>query len=163
MQGLHLTADLRGCAPEQPLMTQPDRLRELCLEAARRAGLQAVGELFHRFDATPPTLVPAAGAVQGGRAAPGASGVATASAAPGAGAAQGGITGVVLLAQSHLAVHTWPELGAVTIDLFVCNVQGEHSRGARIALDWLVQAFAPGEVSRQELRRAGAAAGLVRA
>jgi S-adenosylmethionine decarboxylase len=139
MQGLHLTADLRGCAADQASMTQPERLRELCLEAVRRAGLQAVGELFHRFDAAP------AGA--GGHA-----------------VAQSGITGVVLLAQSHLAVHTWPELGAVTIDLFVCNVRGDHSRGARMALDGLVQAFAPAEVSRQELRRAGASAtGLVRA
>ncbi len=155
MQGLHLTADLRGCAAEQASMTQPGALRELCLEAVRRAGLQAVGELFHRFDGTPLGRVPAGGAALGVGAAP------TASAARGAGAAQGGITGVVLLAQSHLAVHTWPELGAVTIDLFVCNLQGDHSRGARIALDGLVQAFAPSEVSRQELRRA--AAGMVRA
>jgi S-adenosylmethionine decarboxylase len=133
MQGLHLTADLRGCAPTQPLMTQAEPLRALCLAAARAAGLQAVGELFHRF---------AAGARPAG----------------GAAAAPPGITGVVLLAQSHLAVHTWPEHGAVTIDVFVCNFEGDHSRGARLALEHLVQAFAPREVARQELRRAAAAA-----
>ena len=136
MQGLHLTADLRGCAAAQPLMTQPDSLRELCLEAARRAGLQAVGELFYRFAAAPSAGAKAEGAAQE------------------AGATQGGVTGVVLLAQSHLAVHTWPELGAVTVDVLVCNIQGDHSGSARLALDHLVQAFRPREVVRQELRRA---------
>ena len=33
----------------------------------------------------------------------------------------GGVTGAVLLAESHLALHTWPEHGTVTIDVFVCN------------------------------------------
>ena len=33
----------------------------------------------------------------------------------------GGVTGLVLLAESHLAVHTWPELNAVTLDVYVCN------------------------------------------
>jgi len=34
----------------------------------------------------------------------------------------GGVTGVVLLAESHVAVHTWPERGAVTLDVYVCNL-----------------------------------------
>ena len=32
-----------------------------------------------------------------------------------------GVTGMLLLAESHLAVHTWPELRAVTLDVFVCT------------------------------------------
>lgn len=32
-----------------------------------------------------------------------------------------GVTGTVLLAESHLAIHTWPETGFVTIDVYVCN------------------------------------------
>jgi len=39
----------------------------------------------------------------------------------------GGVTGVVLLAESHLAVHTWPELGAVTLDVYVCNLSADNS------------------------------------
>jgi S-adenosylmethionine decarboxylase proenzyme len=32
-----------------------------------------------------------------------------------------GLSGVVVIAESHLAVHTWPEHGAVCVDLFTCS------------------------------------------
>ena len=32
-----------------------------------------------------------------------------------------GVTGVLVLAESHLAAHSWPELGSVAVDLFSCN------------------------------------------
>ncbi len=32
-----------------------------------------------------------------------------------------GVTGVVILAESHLAVHTWPERGYAALDLFTCG------------------------------------------
>ncbi len=64
-----------------------------------------------------------------------------------------GITGVVLLAESHLALHTWPELGAVTVDVYVCNFGADNSAKAHALLDSLVRGFAPAEVTRQQLRR----------
>lgn len=36
------------------------------------------------------------------------------------GAAQG-VTGVVLLMESHISIHTWPEHGYAAIDLFMCG------------------------------------------
>lgn len=38
----------------------------------------------------------------------------------------GGVTGAIVLAESHLAIHTWPELHAVTLDLYVCNFSRDH-------------------------------------
>ncbi|SFM95594.1 S-adenosylmethionine decarboxylase [Formivibrio citricus] len=38
----------------------------------------------------------------------------------------GGVTGVVVLAESHLSVHTWPESGFVTLDVYVCNYSGDN-------------------------------------
>ncbi len=130
MQGLHLTADLRGCAPACRAMTELDALRALCLQAVGTAGLLAVGELFHRF--------PPAAAATG----------------------PSGITGVVLLAESHLAVHTWPELGAVTLDVYVCNFGAENSGKAHALLDALIAAFAPAQIERHALQRGRVAATL---
>lgn len=66
---------------------------------------------------------------------------------------QSGITGVVLLAESHLAVHTWPELGAVTLDVYVCNFGQDNRAKAHALMDALCQAFSPGAVTRQALQR----------
>ncbi len=35
--------------------------------------------------------------------------------------APSGVTGVVLLAESHLSVHTWPELRFAAVDVYVCD------------------------------------------
>ena len=64
-----------------------------------------------------------------------------------------GATGTVILAESHLAVHTWPELKAVTLDLYVCNFSQDNSGAARAACDHLIAAFAPSRVERRELER----------
>ena len=65
----------------------------------------------------------------------------------------GGVTGVVLLAESHLAVHTWPERGAVTLDAYVCNLGSDNSAAAQRLVDQLIAAFAPKHVQRQRWLR----------
>jgi S-adenosylmethionine decarboxylase len=65
----------------------------------------------------------------------------------------GGITGVVLLAESHVALHTWPELGAATLDVYVCNVGADNSARAEALLAALEAALAPGEIERNRVRR----------
>lgn len=35
----------------------------------------------------------------------------------------GGVTGVLIVQESHLAVHTWPERGYAALDLFTCGHQ----------------------------------------
>lgn len=67
--------------------------------------------------------------------------------------APAGATGAVILAESHLAVHTWPEAKAVTLDLYVCNFSQDNSTAARKACQRLIGAFVPGRLVRRELER----------
>jgi len=48
-----------------------------------------------------------------------------------------GVTAVGLLAESHLAVHTWPEMNYAAIDIFTCGVSADP----RKACDFLVGHF----------------------
>lgn len=60
----------------------------------------------------------------------------------------GGVTGVLLLAESHITVHTWPEHGYAALDLFMC---GEADVVA--AADALDAALRPERTSRQIIAR----------
>lgn len=71
--------------------------------------------------------------------------------------AGGGVTGTVLLAESHLALHTWPEDLSLTLDVFVCNRSGDHSARAQSVMNALEAAFAPRHVERHTLVRGGTA------
>lgn len=64
-----------------------------------------------------------------------------------------GATGAVVLAESHLAIHTWPELEAVTLDLYVCNFSRDNRAAAEAAYAALLQAFGPARVSRRDVQR----------
>jgi S-adenosylmethionine decarboxylase proenzyme len=74
---------------------------------------------------------------------------------PGADAAAGGVTGCIVLAESHLAIHTWPELESVTLDLFACNYSADNSARAHSVVDAIVALFAPAEIARQDVLRQG--------
>lgn len=69
----------------------------------------------------------------------------------------GGVTGTVLLAESHLALHTWPEDASATLDVFVCNRGGDSSARAQSVMNALEAAFAPRHVERHTLVRGGSA------
>jgi S-adenosylmethionine decarboxylase len=66
---------------------------------------------------------------------------------------QSGVTGVVLLAESHIAVHTWPELNAVTLDVYVCNYGFDNSAKAESLMNKLLAAFAPTSHVLQRVER----------
>lgn len=65
----------------------------------------------------------------------------------------GGVTGAVLLAESHLAVHTWPERSAVTLDVYVCNFSTDNSARARQVLEQLIENFKPDSSSLKAIQR----------
>jgi S-adenosylmethionine decarboxylase len=65
----------------------------------------------------------------------------------------GGVTATLLLAESHLCVHTWPEQGGVTLDVYVCNFGGDHSAKARAVMASLEALFMPRQTERHALQR----------
>jgi S-adenosylmethionine decarboxylase len=65
----------------------------------------------------------------------------------------GGATGLVLLAESHLAVHTWPERQFVSIDLYVCNFSEDNSAKASALFELLRELFQPEEIHAQTVAR----------
>ncbi len=60
-----------------------------------------------------------------------------------------GVTAVLLLSESHLSIHTWPEFGYAAIDAFTC---GEHT-DPELACDFLRRAFKATHGSIQILKR----------
>lgn len=38
----------------------------------------------------------------------------------------GGISGVAVLAESHISIHTWPERGYAAVDVFMCGATLPH-------------------------------------
>ena len=60
-----------------------------------------------------------------------------------------GVSGVVVVAESHLCVHTWPEYGYASVDIFTCG----NSIDPREAIDLLVKKFEAKSFSFMELRR----------
>jgi S-adenosylmethionine decarboxylase len=67
--------------------------------------------------------------------------------------AGGGFTFALLLAESHVALHTWPELGCVTMDVYVCNYSRNNDEAARELAKKITALFSPAEIVRNEFVR----------
>jgi S-adenosylmethionine decarboxylase len=60
-----------------------------------------------------------------------------------------GVTGLALLAESHLSIHTWPESGYAAVDVFTC---GDHTMPER-ACAVLIEQLEAGEHQLRSFRR----------
>ncbi len=60
----------------------------------------------------------------------------------------GGVSGVVVLAESHISIHTWPERNFAAIDIFMCGACNPHD-----AIEVLQRAFEPERIDLDEQRR----------
>ena len=60
-----------------------------------------------------------------------------------------GVSGVVIIAESHLAIHTWPELGYAAVDLFTCGSKCDP----KVAYEFLKKKFSSKRASFTELKR----------
>lgn len=68
----------------------------------------------------------------------------------------GGVSGVAVLSESHISIHSWPEYGYAAIDIFMCGHAKPH-----LAIDVIRQAFEPEEIIvKEELRGQEAAVQL---
>ena len=66
-----------------------------------------------------------------------------------------GVTGTVLLAESHIAIHTWPEAGFVTVDVYVCNYTTDNTAKAEQVFRAIEKALRPARTRFQAIRRGG--------
>ncbi|HLO21827.1 MAG TPA: adenosylmethionine decarboxylase [Methyloceanibacter sp.] len=57
----------------------------------------------------------------------------------------GGVSGVAVLAESHISIHSWPEYGYAALDVFMCG-----ATNPRASIEVLKEAFSPGKVIVKE-------------
>ncbi len=60
-----------------------------------------------------------------------------------------GVTGIVLLAESHISIHTWPERNLAAVDVFTCGEEGD----ARKAFELVAERLKAGNVTRKNIDR----------
>ncbi len=48
-----------------------------------------------------------------------------------------GVSGVVIIAESHLSIHTWPEYGYAAVDVFTCGTSVEPKKAAEVLIEKL--------------------------
>jgi S-adenosylmethionine decarboxylase proenzyme len=60
-----------------------------------------------------------------------------------------GVSGVIVIAESHMAIHTWPEYGYAAVDFFTCGNRVDPYK----ALDYMNKILNPARSSRKELMR----------
>ncbi len=56
-----------------------------------------------------------------------------------------GFTGVICLAESHIAIHTWPEYNCLTLDVYLCNYSRDNSENSRNLFKQIAEIFNPGD------------------
>jgi S-adenosylmethionine decarboxylase proenzyme len=60
-----------------------------------------------------------------------------------------GVSGVVVIAESHLCIHTWPEYNFAAVDIFTCG----NTIDPNAAIEILVEKLSASDYSAQEIQR----------
>lgn len=60
----------------------------------------------------------------------------------------GGVSGVIVLAESHISIHTWPERDFAAVDIFMCGACDPHK-----SVPVLERVFRPADLEVSEHRR----------
>ncbi|MBS1595819.1 MAG: adenosylmethionine decarboxylase [Bacteroidetes bacterium] len=62
-------------------------------------------------------------------------------------------TALICIAESHISIHTWPEIGYVSIDVFVCNFKRSYDNEAKNIYSELSNFFSPQKIVEQTIIR----------
>ena len=60
-----------------------------------------------------------------------------------------GVSGVVVISESHMSVHTWPEYGYAAVDIFTCGGDAKPEK----AVEWALKEFGATNVHITEVTR----------
>ncbi|MFQ5560138.1 MAG: adenosylmethionine decarboxylase [Nitrospinota bacterium] len=60
-----------------------------------------------------------------------------------------GATGIILLSESHISIHTWPETTTALVDIFTCGTEGN----AEVGFDILCSHLQPTKIDKKVLQR----------
>lgn len=60
-----------------------------------------------------------------------------------------GVSGVVVISESHLAIHTWPEFGFAAVDIFTCG----QTVDPWVSCNYLKHKFAAENMTAREIKR----------
>ena len=61
----------------------------------------------------------------------------------------GGVTGIIIVAESHFSIHTWPEHGYAAVDIFTCGDEVDPWKG----YDVIMNGLKASKASVMELKR----------
>lgn len=65
----------------------------------------------------------------------------------------GSFTGLVSLVESHISIHTWPELKYLTLDVYLCNYSKDNSATCKKVFDEIVNFFHPLKIKKRLIKR----------
>ncbi|KUJ98450.1 MAG: S-adenosylmethionine decarboxylase proenzyme [Thermococcales archaeon 44_46] len=108
--GYHYVVEASGCDPE--VLKDPNKIREIFLEAAKVGNMEVKASYFFRFSPT-------------------------------------GVSGVVIVAESHISVHTWPEEGYAALDVYTCGEKADPEK----AVDYILEKFGAQYAHVSEVKR----------
>ena len=46
-----------------------------------------------------------------------------------------GVSGVIVIAESHVSIHTWPEYGYAAVDIFTCDEELNHEKSKALLIE----------------------------
>lgn len=65
----------------------------------------------------------------------------------------GGFSGLISLVESHISIHTWPELNYLTLDVYLCNYSKDNSTTAKKVFAEIATFFRPIRIIKRAIKR----------